>query len=107
MAVNTKGVVFKNNAEILGSFKKITDKDKETGEQATPGNHNPNTNEKDECDDGRIRLIITPPTGLSAKELRELDAKEKIENNGINKIFEPLTILKRGYCLIKKQILEK
>ena len=107
LAVNTKGVVFKNNAEILGSFKKITDKDKETGEQATPGNHNPNTDKEDECDDGRIRLIITPPTGLSAKELRELDAKEKIENNGINKIFEPLTILKRGYCLIKKQILEK
>ena len=107
LAVNTKGVVFKNNAEILGSFKKITDKDKETGEQATPGNHNPNTDKEDECDDGRIRLIITPPTGLSAKELRELDAKEKIENNSINKIFEPLTILKRGYCLIKKQILEK
>ena len=102
LAVDETGVKLINDAEILGTFKKISDKT--TGKSAIPGNRNPADADMlvHECDDSRIEFIITPPTGLSAKELRELEAKEQMK-----KIFSPMTILKGGYCLIKKQILEK
>ena len=92
LAVNETGVVLDNHAEIIETFKKIISPFDFSS--TTPGNHNPSTGKPDECDDGEVRLVITPPTGISQHTV----------NTNIILISSTvvLIIIAVGICLIKK-----
>ena len=92
LAVNETGVVLDNHAEIIETFKKIISPFDFSS--TTPGNHNPSTGTPDECDDGEVRLVITPPTGISQHAV----------NTNIILISSTvvLIIIAVGICLIKK-----
>ena len=92
LAVNETGVVLDNHAEIIETFKKIISPFDFSS--TTPGNHNPSTGTPDECDDGEVRLVITPPTGISQHTV----------NTNIILISSTvvLIIIAVGICLIKK-----
>ena len=97
LAVDEKGVRLDNHAEVIETFKKIISPFDFSS--TTPGNHNPSTGKPDECDDGEIRLVITPPTGISQHTV----------NTNIILISSiiVLTITAVGICLIKKNKIQK
>ena len=94
LAVNETGVVLDNHAEIIETFKKIISPFETNSQPTTPGNHNPSTGTPDECDDGEVKLVITPPTGISQHTV----------NTNIILISSTvvLIIIAVGICLIKK-----
>ena len=97
LAVDEKGVRLDNHSEVIETFKKIISPFDFSS--TTPGNHNPSTGKPDECDDGEIRLVITPPTGISQHTV----------NTNIILISSiiVLTITAVGICLIKKNKIQK